>query len=63
MGLDYAPHFLEIEEVPTLFTKTVKMCLSFIFHFEKDVTPLLPTLINTWKDILSKGERGVIDKS
>jgi len=43
------PPFLELEEVPTLFTKTVKMCLSFNFHFEKGFTPPLPTLNNAWK--------------
>ena len=64
-GLDYlcSTHFLELEEVPPLFTKTVKMCLSFNFHFEKGFAPPLPTLNNVQKDILSRVGRGVIDKS
>ena len=63
VGLDYAPPFLELEKVSTPFTKTVKMCLSFNFHFEKCFAPPLPTLNNAWKDILSRVGRGVIDKS
>ena len=44
-------------------SKTVKICLSFNFHFEKSFTTPLPTLNNTWKDILSRVGRVVIDKS
>ena len=51
------------EEVPTPFTKTVKMCLSFNFHFEKGFAPPIPILNNAWKDILSRVGSGVIDKS
>ena len=63
-GLRLCPQtFWSLKKYLQPFTKTIKMFLSFNFHFEKGFAPPLPTLNNAWKDILSTVGRAVIDKS